>query len=837
MADHPTDIPIDRHEADRRTRRRLIGILLLIIAVFPLLSMMMYDWRDISLLQSPPKTPPANLFGLAGAWSVFMGYSFLGLALWAALLFMLGFSAILLHGGIQRTRHILYWSPLSLMALCCLMQLGSDGIFAFALNRLNLTDAGGAVGYFLMTRLLTRWFNPAGGALLMVGIMLFALIMSVGIRNIASGLGHFTGWWSLRQARRQKASEEAQENDREAAAERLKERARQASEEAKRLREEERLKKREAEAQQPPPRPQPEPRKEPPAPTRKPAPAKGALPDYPLPPIALLNPPSQSSADHGNVREIEELLVKTLKIHDFPAEVVGTIPGPVVTQYELRPEPHIRVERIKGLQRTIQTALEAKTIRIEAPIPGKNAIGIEIPNRRARSVTFREIVEGLAWKENTCEIPLVLGKDVAGNDIVYDLAKAPHLLVAGATGSGKSVCLNSIMTGFLMSRSPEQLRLILIDPKRVEFTLFNDLPHLLVPVINDSKRVAFGLRWALIEMDKRYKLLQKANCRNIVAFNARQTVTQTDLFGAGAGAADDFSEKVPDRLPYIVIVVDEVADIMSAVGKEVEPAIARLTALSRAVGIHLILATQRPSVDVITGTIKANIPGRIAFKVSQANDSRTILDSPGAEDLIGKGDMLFLREGSLLQRAQGAWVSDNEIARVVEFVKQNCPPCYDQTLVGKLDRIKEADPSEGFDDENAPPPAPSGGAGMGAQGGGDSDDESDEATADKALEIIRMTRRASVSTLQRRMNLGYNRAGRIMDILEARGVVSPQGSAGKGAREILVDIDNLPASAFSTLAAAGAATTFNGPAPLDPLDDMDDDVDVDGTAPEDPDED
>jgi S-DNA-T family DNA segregation ATPase FtsK/SpoIIIE len=290
-------------------------------------------------------------------------------------------------------------------------------------------------------------------------------------------------------------------------------------------------------------------------------------------------------------------------------------------------------------------------------------------------------------------------------------------------------------------------------------------------------------------MDKRYKLLQKSNCRNIVAFNSRQTATQGDLFGAEDTQPDLF-DTIPQKLPYIVIIVDEVADIMAAVGKEVEPAIARLTSLSRAVGIHLILATQRPSVDVITGTIKANIPGRIAFKVSQANDSRTILDNPGAEDLIGKGDMLFLREGSLLQRAQGAWVSDDEIGRVVEFVKQHSRPLYDQALAGKLERIKETDFAEALDDDDevvargvpaAPSDTPNG-------------DDSDEAMADKAIEVIRMTRRASTTMLQRRLRIGYTRAARLMDILEERGIVAPQGSAGSGAREILIDLDTLPVS-------------------------------------------
>ncbi len=362
-----------------------------------------------------------------------------------------------------------------------------------------------------------------------------------------------------------------------------------------------------------------------------------------------------------------------------------------------------------------------------------------------------------------------------------------------------------------MSRTPEQLRLILVDPKRVELTCYNDLPHLLVPVINDPKKVAFGLRWAIMEMEKRYRLFQKVGCRNIVAFNNRQVVKQDELFG-DEGPADAGPDDTPERLPYIVIVVDEVADIMAAVGKEVEPAISRLTSLSRAVGIHLILATQRPSVDVITGTIKANVPGRIAFKVSQSNDSRTILDNPGAEELIGKGDMLFLREGSQLMRAQGAWVSDEEIGRVVDFVKAHCRPCYDQALIGRLDKIKEIDPDDAMSDETEEDSADEPGAEAG--GGGD-----DEATRmPNALEVIRMTRRASTTMLQRRLGIGYTRAARLMDKLEERGIVGPQ--VGSGTREILVDLDHeIPSNTpFADQAAAAADDAAAGEgSPDDPV--------------------
>jgi len=849
----------DRLESEHRAYRRLAGSLLFPVALFPLLSMITYNWRDISWLNSPPLSPPANLIGIVGAWSVFVGYSLFGLTLWLLPFFVLLFSGMLIYGHAVRIGRRVLWALLFVVALCCLVQLGSQTVFDGMLETLNLKpNAGGAIGYCLMTCLLARWFSPVGGGILMLSIMLFALAMAIGLRNLFAGLGRLTGWWEARQTREAEEVQalEAANDDGLTARERerrnrqeLKETARRAKEEARLAKEEERRKaeeareterlmKSEARAEQvrlQESERQREPeewersgsrsrelrqrldvarqaaiaardreraaaaassaqetpvaaKKQPVAPVSEPIAATEktqALSDYPLPPVSLLNPVPQGAADHGNIEVTAAVLVDTLSQFNVPVEVVGTTPGPVVTQYELRPAPNIKVERIASLTANLQMALEATSLRVQAPIPGKNAVGVEIPNRRARPVTFREIVEGDVWRNCTYEVPLVIGKDVAGNDLIFDLTKAPHLLVAGATGSGKSVCLNAILSGFLMSRTPEQLRLILVDPKRVEFTCYNELPHLLVPVINDPKKVAFGLRWAITEMEKRYRLLQKAGCRNIVAYNHRQMPKQEDLFGddvPAVAAAASGTEEMPEKLPYIVIVVDEVADIMAAVGKEIEPAIARLTSLSRAVGIHLILATQRPSVDVITGTIKSNIPGRIAFKVSQSNDSRTILDSPGAEELIGKGDMLFLKEGSQLMRAQGAWVGDDEIARLVAFVKEHCRPCYDQALIGRLEKIKESDPDAAINDDEDEPSE--GGEGHAEDDGGVPDDE----LLPNALEVIRMTRRASTTMLQRRLRIGYTRAARLMDILEERGVVGPQ--VGSGTRDILVDLDN-----------------------------------------------
>ena len=495
-------------------------------------------------------------------------------------------------------------------------------------------------------------------------------------------------------------------------------------------------------------------------------------------------------------------LIDTLNQFGIETTLAFTVPGPVVTQYALVPAPTVRVERIPALSGNLQMALEAKSLRIQAPIPGKNAVGIEVPNAKPCGVAFGDIVRSETWQKATekMAVPLLLGKDAAGNDLVTDLATLPHLLVAGATGQGKSVCLNSIINGLLMCRTPEQLKLIMVDPKRVEFTSYVSLPHLLVPVVNDTKKVVFALRWAVMEMEKRLKLFGRAHVRNIADYNSRKVEAQPDLFGAGDETANP---DMPRSIPYIAIIIDEVADIMQTAGKEVEPVIARLTALARATGIHLILATQRPDAKIITGVIKSNIPGRIAFKTSSSIDSRTILDDMGAEDLIGRGDMLFRTKEGLLLRAQGSFISDPEIERIVGFIGEHSSVAFDEKFAARIAKIKEADPedvlSEGSDEEGGgggdggeadplsttvtsngvPPPS-----GMGAS--------KEEELYQRAVEVVRLTNRASTSHLQRRMGIGYNHAARLIDLLEDRGIIGP--ARGAGPREILVDLNAQPAA-------------------------------------------
>jgi len=426
----------------------------------------------------------------------------------------------------------------------------------------------------------------------------------------------------------------------------------------------------------------------------------------------------------------------------------------------------VRVDKIVSLERDLARATRAERINILAPIPGKDTVGIELANTRKVTVKLRELFQSTDWdsaKEHA-KIPLALGKDVYGKTIIADLAQMPHLLVAGTTGSGKSVCINSMIASILFRFTPKELQLIMIDPKVVELQVYANLPHLRYPVITDSKKVLLVLRALIEEMEKRYKIFARVGVRNIIGFNARPAKKKdVDLpeESAEIKVPRDDELKIPDKMPYIVVIIDELADLMQTAPADVESAIARITQMARAAGIHIVVATQTPRADVITGVIKANIPSRIAFQVASKIDSRVILDENGADRLLGQGDMLYLPPStSRLIRAQGVLVTDHELHRVVDFVSAQSPPALDQSMHEKLEAASGA-----TDDVTA----------------------EDEELVEKCIEIIRQEKRASTSLLQRRLRLGYTRAARIVDILEQRGILGP----GEGAkpREILVDLD------------------------------------------------
>ncbi|MFH0762711.1 MAG: DNA translocase FtsK 4TM domain-containing protein [Candidatus Omnitrophota bacterium] len=470
-------------------------------------------------------------------------------------------------------------------------------------------------------------------------------------------------------------------------------------------------------------------------PIPKAAPRELKIGDYQLPSLELLDSPPpfevrQIKEDlEGNARILED----TLEDFGISAKVTDIERGPVITRYEVEPAPGVKLNRIVALSDDIALAMKAQSVRIIAPIPGKARVGVEVPNSQSSLVYLKEVLSSREFQKEGMSLTLVLGKDISGHCIVADLDEMPHLLIAGTTGSGKTVCLNSLILSLLFRNSPNDLKFLMIDPKMVELRLFSDMPHMLCPVITDAKKASAALNWVVNEMEERYKLLAKAGARNIASYNEKQ-----------------------EKIPYIIVIIDEFADLMTVAPDQIENAVTRLAQLSRAVGIHLILATQRPSVNVVTGVIKANLPARISFKVASKVDSRTVLDTNGADKLLGRGDSLFMRPGeSKLIRIQCALVSDEEIGRVVDFIKKQGEPVYDEEILKDRQR--------------------------GAGGNGDERDE----IYDEAVRIIMESNQASVSILQRRLRLGYTRAARIIDSMEQEGLVGP--FEGSKPRRIMVD--------------------------------------------------
>lgn len=457
--------------------------------------------------------------------------------------------------------------------------------------------------------------------------------------------------------------------------------------------------------------------------------------EYHLPSLDLLDTPPPLSS-----RQIKEDLVSNAKIleetlGDFGVSVhVADIErGPVITRYELEPAPGVKVQKITTLSDDIALAMKAHSVRIVAPIPGKSRVGVEVPNSHSSIVYLKEVLSSDEYRNSSSKLTLALGKDIAGKPVIADLGEMPHLLIAGTTGSGKTVCVNSLIMSILFNASPQDVKFLMVDPKMVELAPFNGLPHSLCPAVTDPKKVSVALNWVVNEMEQRYTFLAKVGVRNIEAYNQKQ-----------------------EKLPYIVVIIDELADLMAVAANHIENAITRLAQLSRAVGIHLILATQRPSVDVITGVIKANFPARVSFKVASKVDSRTVLDMNGADKLLGHGDMLFLKPGDAKPtRAQGSLIQDKEIERVVEFIKSQQEPMYDEEI------MKEQEKSS------------------------ISQDLGKDELFDEAVKLILESNQASVSILQRRMRLGYTRAARLIDMMEQEGVVGPY--RGSKPREILVD--------------------------------------------------
>jgi DNA segregation ATPase FtsK/SpoIIIE, S-DNA-T family len=788
----------------------VVAIILVGVGTLLFLALISYNPKDLpswvpwSYL-SPPNKPAQNFIGPFGAILAGFCYLTLGAAsyLLAGVLLFFG-GAKLFHANLRLIAR-LPWVALFVASGACLFQLQTTHLQGWK-HAFNIQGPGGWVGYVFGKTLLLSSMGKVGSIILLSAIYVASLILMTGLRPIhlvhqtiaggRAGFARLHEWRLHRKLRKADIKGQLEISRKELAKQRrsiekqLKKKGAPVPEPAAALISPEEL------ADRPAPKvvdttALPD---EPVTARRKPSLAElrgsasarstSSAPSfasrswdptkYTLPGLDLLNehdPEGRGGADPSELQRVQQTLIDTLAQFGIAVAPGDITKGPTITRYEVYPAKGVRVDKIVALERDLARATRAERINILAPIPGKDTVGIELANTRKVTVTLRELLELSDWEEakSRTKIPLALGKDVYGKAIIADLAQMPHLLVAGTTGAGKSVCINALVASMLFRFTPEELRFIMIDPKVVELQHYNALPHLAFPVVTDPKKVLLALRWLIDEMERRYKMFARVGVRNIISFNARpkkKTAAELDekpeQDSGEIKVPREEETPIPDRIPYVVVVIDELADLMQTAPADVESAIARITQMARAAGIHLIVATQTPRADVITGVIKANIPSRIAFQVASKIDSRVILDENGADRLLGQGDMLYLPpSASRLIRAQGVLVTDEEIRRLVEFVSAQGRPAFDPAMHEKLEAAGSST-EEGVSEE-------------------------DEELVEKCLEIIRQEKRASTSLLQRRLRLGYTRAARIVDILEQRGILGP----GEGAkpREILVDLD------------------------------------------------
>ena len=830
-----------RSQTTRRIPAFVAGLGLVFLGFYLFLSLASYDprsvpgWAPLISTFGRFADAPANLGGPLGA--LLAGYSlfFLGAASYLLAMTSVGYGLAKWFVADYRLRDKAGWGILMVLLGACLL-----GIQSFILqgwkSELRIEGPGGFLGLWLGEKAIHNVFGTSS-VLILLGLYATSLLFAISshpIRDSRLAWKSFLAWREARRVARLEALDEVR---------RMEEERKVLEKKAEKLTR--KLRKTGVEIPEPEPgspvqeeldlpEPEiidataPEPLSKKPklselqsAKAPKDAFPQGLLDvhleNYVLPGTDLLELQDDSEReplDREELRGIQILIIDTLAQFGIKATPGTITKGPTITRFEVYPDVGVRVDKIVALERDIARATRAERINILAPIPGKDTVGIEIANSKKVKVTLRELFEKDVWRESSAKLPLALGMDVYGNTIIGDLAKMPHLLVAGTTGSGKSVCINSIIASLLFRYSPDDLRFIMIDPKVVEMQIYNTLPHLVTPVVTDPKKVLLALRWVIDEMERRYKIFAKCKVKNISGFNDRplpKSQAQLDAEAETVAAVEEIidDEKppleeppgeeipeipstletldepnedpdeepeapkirvprdadhliIPDRMPFIVVIVDELADLMQTAPADVESAIARITQMARAAGIHMIVATQTPRADVVTGIIKANIPSRIAFQVASKIDSRVILDENGAEKLLGQGDMLYLPPGtSKYTRAQGVLVTEEEIHRIVEFVSKQAEPKFDAGIHEKLNST--AGPEEEVSDE-------------------------DEELVVKCLEIIRQENRASTSMLQRRLKLGYTRAARVMDILEVRGIVGPKDGAKD--REILVDLND-----------------------------------------------
>lgn len=708
---------------ERAGRKELKGIIYLLVAVVLGVSLFSYDTGDpVAWIKTTRNQVASNLFGAVGAslagWAIrLLGYS----SFWLVAL-SLGKTFLFFSG------HSPASSRKNLFVIPCLV-ISFAGILSLQWPHAAIHSAGGMMGYYL-AGFMKGFLNSFGTAVLLLAVFIVTLMaftqisfgwLLAGISSWLTGLSRQSMEYfiKMREKRRKKRV-------RERTIEEVRERP-----------------KPKVTILAPPPEPPKKAEQETFSFMKTPK-------DFKLPPLDLLNEPVREKDRTEIQKESLEMNARRLerKLADFDVkgEVVEISPGPVITMYELRPAPGVKISKVAGLSDDLALALRAPSVRIVAPIPGKAAIGIEIPNNQREVVCLQEILSSQAFQHSTHKLTIALGKDITGAPVVTDLTRMPHLLVAGATGTGKSVSLNAMVNSLLFKVTPEMVRFLIIDPKRIELSVYKDIPHLLHPVVTEPKEATRALRWTVEEMERRYMLLSEKGVRNIEAYNRKVGKEKK----SGRPGEDD--EKA---LPYIILVIDELADLMMTSSREVEEAITRLAQMARAAGIHLIIATQRPSVDVLTGIIKANFPARISFQVSSRVDSRTILDSIGAENLLGEGDMLFLPPGAgRIMRIHGAFISEEEVKKVTDFLRAQRKPDYDTTVLAELANDAEAVDEDIMMDEKY----------------------------DKAVDLVVHTGQASISMIQRKLRVGYNRAARMIEAMEKEGIVGP--SDGIRPREV-----------------------------------------------------
>ncbi len=812
----------------------VIGLSLLGLGTLLFLALISYNprdvpaWAPIIATSALASHTNQNFIGPAGAIIAGFFYFLVGAGSYAVPAVLLGYGGAKLLAPEMPIARRVPWIVGAILSFSCIAEL-QRYFLADWTRTMRIPGKGGWLGHWL-EHLFYNCLGPVGSGIVLGLIYLTCLVMMTGIHPIAliRRLIAMPGIW----AENRRKAELARADDRE----KLAIQGRKLAKEAEKL--ERQLRKKHA-LPAPSAAVDPEDEVAPPgelwaearpAPViidtalAKPSKEKSKAPpepityeNYTLPEMELLDDldeEGRQAADPEELKEIQSTIIETLGQFGISVAPGDITRGPTITRFEVYPAKGVRVDKITSLERDIARATRAERINILAPIPGKDTVGIEIANSRKMKVGLRELLESDEWHNTKAKIPLALGKDVYGNTIIADLAQMPHLLVAGTTGSGKSVCINSIIASMLYRFTPEELRFVMIDPKVVEMQIYNKLPHLIVPVVTDPKKVLLALRYVVEEMEKRYKMFASTGVRNITSFNARpkpksqkeldaeaeakgmesgkiggSTVRGEEADGAigpggredgnreigGPGAVEEYIEGVsevrvpreddiiiPDRLHYIVVIIDELADLMQTAPADVESAIARITQMARAAGIHMIVATQTPRADVITGVIKANVPCRIAFQVASKLDSRIIIENPGAERLLGQGDMLYLPPGtSRLVRSQGVLVTDEEIKRIIDHVRRFAEPAFDSEVQDKLQGSTTLDEVT----------------------------EEEEELVQKCIDIMRQERKASTSLFQRRLRLGYSRAARVVDILEHRRYIA----AGEGAkpREILVDLDAL----------------------------------------------